>query len=352
MYASLVALLMFSPSTASAQSTATPGTPPPAPYVLHAYTDLLQVPTLVLNGYGSPLGRLARESFQLQIDSGPTFHPSAVHTEGAEALSLAIVLDASGAQKELIKALSQAPGHGIPVTLLPDDTLSIYAFDCRIFRSAGDASASDPSLAESIDTVLAAPRLHNPGGKTCPEGKHLWEALGVATRDLATQPGRRAIIAISDGQDYGSPTKWENLRQLAADHSIAIFGLRDPSNLRNLSYSIPLAQRARYLSEDLFVELAGRTGGLVFNSDRKTLAGQLEHVIALLRSRYILQFSRPQMPAGEHRLEVHIADSNASVHIAGIGVPVRDAALWDDPTTVPTDTSKLPVAGKRKPLKP
>ena len=96
--------------------------------------------------------------------------------------------------------------------------------------------------------------------------------------------------------------------------------------------------------------LTARSGGQVLAADTRALPAELEHFIALLRSRYILQFPRPAGDiGGYHHLDVHVTERGASVHAAGISVPLRDAALMNDPNTVPSDTSKMPVLGKRKP---
>src|SRR6201995_1375638 len=50
-------------------------------YTLHVYTDLLQVPTIVLTQLHSNYRALTKESFTLSLDGGPRFHPTNVRLE-------------------------------------------------------------------------------------------------------------------------------------------------------------------------------------------------------------------------------------------------------------------------------
>src|ERR1700744_1694772 len=66
---------------------------PDSTYTLHAYTDLLQGPTLVLTPlHGNYVG-LTSENFTLALGQGPAFHPTHVRREGNDSITLAILFD-------------------------------------------------------------------------------------------------------------------------------------------------------------------------------------------------------------------------------------------------------------------
>jgi hypothetical protein len=342
-------------------SQAPPGPDPqPAPYVLHAYTDLLRVPALVVDRKDMPLGSLNLQSFQLQIDSGPRFRPTAFHMEDNEPLNLALVLDASGAESDLLKQLPLTPGNGLPTTLLPHDTYSVYAFDCHVIRSARAMPYPEAATRKSVTQALDAPVLFDTRGR-CHDRKRLWDAMQIAADDLAAQPGWRIMLVLSDGEDSGSSAKWATLRDTVIHSSIAIFSLHDRYTFHDPGSAYYAGSRSRGFggsisadsTENLFAELVGRSGGEILPATVKDLGQKLDHVLALVRSRYILQFSRPlNMESGLHHLDVHTSAHGAIVLASGVSVPARDPSILRDPTTVPTDASKLPVPGNRKPMKP
>ena len=79
----------------------------------------------------------------------------------------------------------------------------------------------------------------------------------------------------------------------------------------------------------------------------------LQRFVALVRERYIVEFPRPaNATAGEGMaFEVRIAKGDDYfIRPAGVSVPIPDAAVLADPTTVPSDPSRTPVVGPRKPM--
>jgi hypothetical protein len=77
----------------------------------------------------------------------------------------------------------------------------------------------------------------------------------------------------------------------------------------------------------------------------------LQQFVAMLRERYIVEFPRPaNTTAGQHAMNVKVAKSNFFIRPAGISVPIPDRALLADPTTVPSDPSRTPELGTRKPM--
>ena len=321
------------------------------PYTLHVYTDLVQIPALVMNEHGEPAASLTLPDFDLQLDSGPHFRATALHMEGAEPLNIALVFDASGSEQSLLDAIGRLPGHGVPGILLPHDHISLYAFDCRVIHTLHDEPASDAGGRNALALALASPVLHrsNDPKKTCRDKRRLWDAVAVAAFDLSELPGRRAMLVLSDGEDDGSTTNWHDLADYAVGKSVAIFALRDREG-----FDPGYARRDLFgvvSHENTLQELTTYSGGLVLSASPNDVGARIDIFVALLRSRYILQFPRPiNTTSGRHHLDVHIVHRNLFVRAAGITVPLRDPALASDPTTVPADPSRMPVLGKRKPI--
>jgi hypothetical protein len=102
---------------------------------------------------------------------------------------------------------------------------------------------------------------------------------------------------------------------------------------------------------DAFRSVCELSGGMIFPSNGRDVAETLQRFTKTVRERYIVEFPRPfNSTAGGHRLLVTIDKLDAFIRPAGITVPMADPAVLADPTTVPADPSRAPVAGTRQVL--
>src|SRR6185437_12328936 len=62
-------------------------------FTLKVYTNLVQVPTLVLDHDRQPMHPIDFQRFQVSLDSGKVFDPTHVRMEGADPLNLVILVD-------------------------------------------------------------------------------------------------------------------------------------------------------------------------------------------------------------------------------------------------------------------
>ena len=85
----------------------------------HAYSNLVQIPTLVLSQDRNPLGPIAPDRFFVSVDSGARFRVSHVRLEGDDPISLAILLDVNQPFPDLIKGMGDAIAHLAPASLHP-----------------------------------------------------------------------------------------------------------------------------------------------------------------------------------------------------------------------------------------
>jgi hypothetical protein len=90
---------------------------------------------------------------------------------------------------------------------------------------------------------------------------------------------------------------------------------------------------------------------MVLLSPPSSLDFTLQRFVTLVRERYIVEFPRPaNATPGTHSQEVRIARSKDFIRPAGISVPIPDASVLSDPTTVPSDPSLTPQLGMRRPM--
>ena len=317
------------------------------PYTLHVYTDLVQVPTLVLGPSRETLPLINAHQFRISLDSGPLFRPTDVRLEGDDPITLAILLDLSMDRNELPPNLSEDIANLVPGSLHPKDHVSVYALDCNLVRSSTDIPADINAIKNGIDAALQSSETQGKKGHaTCEDSVLLWGALGVMARQISGLPGRRVILAITSGYDGGSKLKWVDLKHFAQAESIAIFGLSMPS--------YDAALRNKYAGgENPFNIICQQTGGLILQPREKELPQTLSRFVDLVRGRYILEFPRPvNSTAGSHDIVVTLDKTKAFIRPSGISIPLPDPAILADPTTVPSDPSRAPQMGKRRVLPP
>ncbi len=341
------------------------GTPVPsadAPYTLHVYQDLLQLPILVLNRAQKSYTGLSAAQFTLRLDDGPPFHPRHTRLEGDDPLAVALVVDASQPSTLLLaKKLEALPPTQLAEGLSPADTFSMYALDCHLVRSADNLPYAGARLQATLTTVLAAPDLHkHDPGMTCGSKRKLWDSLATVVSHLSQSPARRVILVVSDGEDETSRMAWGALARYAGRFNTTVIGLRP--QLSGYDAGVSLNRMPIYAhptetfiphDENIFDLLCSGTGGVVLPAQPRTFLETFKGAVELLRGRYILEFPRPHDDtAGLHQIAVVVPDRHAVVLSAGIAFPPRSSTQDTDPGTVPSDPTQAPQVGHRKVLNP
>jgi hypothetical protein len=308
---------------------------------LHAYSNLIQIPVLVL---GPDLERLrepiAESRFSVSVGGGPWFRATHVRPEGDDPISLSILLDLSGPKDAMSSKLAEAIADLAPRSLRPRDHISVYILDCTLKRSLDNAPAERDSLEQGVDALLQARAAHGQAA-ACAQPVGLWDALGQITKNLSRLPGRRVILAMANGRDKGSGHTWNEVRTLAQVSGVTIFGL---------SYLQSGGPQPSQGYENAFSDLCQLSGGVVIDTNEIYVSRSLRRFTKILRERYIVEFPRPaNATAGLESMQVKIDKSgNDFVRAAGKGVPLPNASVLADPTTVPSDPSLTPEVGNRK----
>lgn len=314
-------------------------------FTLKVYTNLVQVPTLVLDHDEQPLPPIDFRRFQVSLDAGKKFAPTHVRLEGDDPLDLAILLDVSGMQRhEIAPGVADAIAAMATKSLHPQDHVSVYVLSCSLLRTAYESFPDPERLRKAVQNGMDSPKLgKNSDGAPCGQKVYLWGALTAIITQLDSATGRRAILAISEGHDDGSAISWEQVHDYSGREGVALFGMRDPGTIW------PVWQRDR---TDAFRSLCESTGGIVLESDKRDVEKRMEQWVKLLRGRYVVEFPRPQQLTGaQHLIAVSVKrDGMAFVTLAGVSVTLPDPKITSDPHYVPsTQGSDIPV-GKRRPL--
>jgi hypothetical protein len=309
---------------------------------LHVYTNLVQVPTLVLGHDHKPIAPVDERRFFVSLDGGRKLRATHARLEGDDSISLAILLDLSESNPGDMLWADQAIASLAPLSLHAKDEVSIYALDCELIAPTDQGATDAATLKRQADLVLQQSQSRDRRDtKRCQNPMNLWDSLATIAQSLSKRPGRRVILAVTDGVDRGSRNSWNALRYFAQTRSVAVFGLVEPLDLRNTQNEAP------------FNDVCQLSGGILLPTPAQDLGKQLAWAVTLIRGRYIVEFPRPVTAVGGHySMDITISRREALILPTGSTVPTDDPAILNDPTTVPTDLSRTPQLGNRKILTP
>jgi hypothetical protein len=369
--------LMFVLAAIGGNAQSRPETPPaqspePATPTLHVYTNLKQVPVLVLTHDYKRMKPIDASGFRLSIDSGPLFHPTYVRREGDDPISLSILIDATKPDNELLPPLIQAIAALPPDFLHPQDHVSIYVADCSLIRTAYNVQANPAILAREVQRAMwtwqirqdqnqELKRQKKPPLPPCKTSMPLWDSMAAVLLELDPQPGRRVLLAITDGEDIASKTNWRDVMFHAQIRSETVFGLL-PLITTVVKLETPEeTKEIRHIEspsfggpEDKFEQICVNSGGIELQASEHTTNFRLKEFTQMLRERYILEYPRgPNEEPGVHTIAVsYPKKSNLYIAVTGITVPVASEDEKESMKTMEADPSRTPPVGTRKALLP
>jgi hypothetical protein len=332
---------------------------------LHVYTNLKQVPVLVLTHDYERMKPIDPSGFRLSLDSGPRFRPTYVRREGNDPISLAILIDASKPDNVLLPSLIQAIAALPPDFLHPQDRVSVYAIDCTLIRTTYDTAANPAVLADGVRRAMTPWQVRQEQSQElkkqkkvppppCEPTMRLWDSMAEVLSDLDQQPGRRVLLAITDGEDTGSRTLWKDVMLHAQLHTETVFGLLPIQIIvANNRQEVPEIFHVFVKNiEDKFGQICMNSGGVQLQASEHTTIYRLKEFTEMLRERYILEFPRAtNEEAGVHTLAVtYKKKGNLYISAAGITVPIASEEERTGANTIQSDPSQAPTEGDRKVL--
>jgi VWFA-related protein len=243
----------------------------------------------------------------------------ALFAASPEPLRLALVLDTSKSTISVLDDIRQAARKFLD-RMRPPDQAMVITFDSEV-RLRRRLTSDKSSLLEAIAEIRAGDYV----------GSRLRDAVvDAAVRQFGSVGGRKAILLLSDGQDYGSEvTETEFRGAMAAANTVVytvlyqvdprelmrkLFGVksRAPAGDRGLS---PAWQGREREAEDLMRTLAASSGGGFYPakiSDLNKVFGDIEQD---LRQQYWLGFQpeASRQDGAAHSIEVRVSRGAAVV---------------------------------------
>ena len=264
----------------------------PTSGLIRVSANLVTVPVSVTDSAGRAVGDLGIEDFRIEEDGKP--QELSKLAEGEESpLQLALLFDLSGSVNPRFEFEQQTAIGFLKKVWKPADTVSIVSFSDRTQEHVRKSS----SLREALEALAG---LSPTKGATA-----LFDAVVLAARLLRQSAGpetRRALIALSDGEDNASLSSIQDA-SMEVQRSDTIFYAINPAGA-----SLRLNEISRKGHQAL-ESLAAETGGAAFVCGGETDLGEIfDRIASELRAQYLLSYysSNPRLDGRFRRIAVSI----------------------------------------------
>ncbi|MEE8200439.1 MAG: VWA domain-containing protein [Candidatus Acidoferrales bacterium] len=265
--------------------------PPSAPgAVLRVDVDVVNVYCTVKDRKGRLMTDLETSDFEIRED-GRKQEIRYFAQETDRPLTLALLVDTSGSQLRVLPAEKVAATQFLRQILRPSDLGLVMTFDVSV-----DLLQDFTSDVERLQFAINRAYINAPGNPVNPgpfprsgkTGTRLYDAIYLATREkLAPEVGRKAIIVVTDGEDFGSRVDEAEAIEAAhrADVIIYAIGIAD---FRFYQRVLGRPYRGSGALEKLTRETGGR---VIFPESAEKLLEAFDQIAAELRSQYSLGYS-------------------------------------------------------------
>jgi Ca-activated chloride channel family protein len=227
-------------------------------------------------------------------------------------LSLALLVDTSASQEMVMKDEQEAASAFIRSVLRPGrDSAALLSFT-GVTRLEQPLNANAAPLLAAVGALKVRWTTRSPEcqDRDAPEimrlrcGTAVWDAVVVSVREvLARTPerARRAIILLSDGDDYDSRTPLYRAAEYASRHNVAVYAI----GIRDEKFD------GGDMRKDFLRNLADQTGGRAFFPKRPAdLPAAFAQIEQELRAQYLLTYAPTNRArdGGFRRLQIEITN--------------------------------------------
>ena len=247
--------------------------------------NLVQIQTLVTTRNGVPQRDLVADDFEIRQRGKPQT-VDRVYDARDIALVLGVVVDASGSMGPMWNTTINAASNFLDQALAPRDRAFVIDFDTQLRLT--QALTNDR---QALDSALES---------VAPEGgTALFDAILYGLLQYADEPGRRALVVITDGLDYGSTADADRTIDIARRLGVPVYIVALPhrgggSEATNVVHSLKLLTDP---SGGRLLRLRGNDG----------LARAFAQIADELRSQYIVAYYTDARPDnGQREVEVRI----------------------------------------------
>ncbi len=275
---------------------------------LKVNVNVVQLFFNVKDKHGALIPNLTKDDFTIAEDGAP----QTVKYFTAESnlpLTLGILIDASGSQRNVIEMEKEVGGSFLKQVLTDKDEAFVISFDISVDLLQDftrDVHRLQAALNKAkINVDFTSGGIPGMGGGPVPQqnspGTLLYDAVYLSAHDmLAKEVGRKAMVLLTDGQDEGSRLKIQDAIEAAqkADSIVYVLLCADRGFYGGMGY---------YGESDM-KKLTEQTGGRVINVGNKfdKLREAFDQIAAELRSQYNIGYvpTNTKLDGSYRKLEV------------------------------------------------
>src|SRR5579863_305468 len=261
--------------------------------VFKANANVVQLFFNVKDKHGMLIPNLTKDDFDIAEDG----KPQTVKYFTAESnlpLTLGMMIDSSGSQRNVIDMEKEVGGAFLKQILTDKDEAFVISFDISVdllqdfTRDTHRLQAALNKAKVNVDYTSGG--IPGMGGGPVPQhnapGTLLYDAVYLSAHDmLSKETGRKAMILLTDGQDEGSRLKIQEAIEAAqkADAIVYVLLCADRGFYGGFGYS----------GESEMRKLTEQTGGRVINVGNKfdKLKEAFDQIAAELRSQYNIGYT-------------------------------------------------------------
>jgi VWFA-related protein len=296
--------------------------------VIRSQVSLVNVFVSVRDKNKRMVTNLKQEDFKLEEDSQNqkiSFFSKEVNLP----ITLALLLDTSGSEQEMLGAIQSAGSQFLDRILRKGDEALVMSFDTDV-----DLLSDFTDNRAQLDRAIRKSRINTPGGGMIAGnpgpignqqmvGTALYDALYLACGEkLSTEAGRKAIVVVTDAQDEGSKVRLEEAIESAQRTDAVI-------------HVLYVADRRFGGNSGVAKKLADETGGRMISvSSEKKLKEAFDEISDELRLQYTLGYypSNPARDGKFRKIKVETANHDLRVLARkGYYAPKGEAAYREAP---------------------
>ena len=243
--------------------------------VLRVTSNLVPVPTTVVDSRGVAITNLLLDDFELKVDG--QVHPISDISRTETPVRMAMLFDNSGSLTASREFEKRAAIRFFQNVMRPVDQAAVYSVSTEV-TLAQPMTSNVRQLQQTIDS------FGRPEGATS-----LYDGVFAALLYLRPFTGRRVIVIVSDGRDTTSRSDHDfdaTLQRLLGDDCqiyVVQTGLYDNANVRDLA------------AERRMEEFAVQTGGAVYKPKTvEDLDSAFAQIAAELAQQYVLSYYPPE----------------------------------------------------------
>lgn len=270
--------------------------------------NLVEVYAVVSDGAGNPVQDLTEDRFKLT--QGRREIPIERFALADEVpLVLGLIIDSSESMDILMADTKRAAARFLTQTVLEADRAFLVDFDTQPRLAQG--------LSGDLGVLIPALGRLQVGGNTA-----IYDAVVYSLAQFEREPGRRALVLLTDGRDYGSKFGPKRALPEARSLGVPVYVIAISDLASRMPGGWMQKKPAKALPVDAFLEgFSEGTGGRVFSiADMSELEAVYDTINAELRNQYLLAFSTAE-PLSQKELE------SLEVSVTGRGLSTRTVVL-------------------------